>query len=79
MPIFVMWKRTAARTLMPLTKLEREVITDSILKIQSIQASLNQIDETKLLDSEEIQSCLRTASKSFRAALSAGFPQKKQK
>jgi hypothetical protein len=49
-----------------------------MLKIQSIQASLNQIDETKLLDSEEIQSCLRTANNSFRAALKAGFPHKKQ-
>lgn len=79
MPIFGMWKRTAARTLMLLSKLEREVITDSMLKIQSIQASLNQIDETKLLDSEEIHSCLRTANKNFRAALRAGLPQKKQK
>ncbi len=72
-----MRKRTAALTTMALTKLEREVITDSMLKIQSIQASLNQIDETKLVDSEEIHSCLRTANKSFRAALRAGFPQKK--
>jgi hypothetical protein len=61
---------------MPLTKLEREVITDSMLKIQSIQASLNQIDETRLLDGEEIQSCLRTANNSFRSALKAGFPYK---
>jgi hypothetical protein len=64
---------------MLLTKLEREVLTDSMLKIQSIQASLNQIDETKLLDGEEIRSCLRTANNSFRAALKAGFPQKKRK
>jgi hypothetical protein len=64
---------------MPLTKLEREVITDSMLKIQSIQASLNQIDETKLLDGEDIQSCLKSANKSFRAALRAGVPQSKQK
>ena len=63
---------------MPLTKLEREVITDSMLKIQSIQASLNQIDEAKLVDGHEIHSCLRSASKSFRAALKAGNPQKKQ-
>jgi hypothetical protein len=72
-----MWRRTAALTLMLLTKLEREVITDSMLKIQSIQASLNQIDEAKLFDGEEIHSCLKTANKSFRAALKAGFPQKK--
>jgi hypothetical protein len=67
-----MWKRTAALTLMLLTKLEREVITDSMLKIQSIRASLNQIDGTKLLDGDEIRSCLKTANNSFRAALKAG-------
>lgn len=60
-----------------LTKLEREVINDSMLKIQSIQASLNQIDETKLADSEEIQSCLKTANHSFRTALKAGLAHKK--
>ena len=59
---------------MPLTKLEREVITDSMLKIQSVQASLRQIDETKLGDSEEIRSCLKSANKSFRAALDASSP-----
>jgi hypothetical protein len=63
---------------MTLTKLEREVITDSMLKIQSIQASLNQIDETKLIDSEQIQSCLKTANRSFRAALTADFSQKRK-
>jgi|GEM_PF-4964950 len=56
-----------------LTKLEREVITDSMLKIQSIQASLSQIDGTKLLNSEEIYKCLRTAGNSFRDALRLGF------
>ena len=55
-----------------LTKLEREVITDSMLKIQSIQASLDQIDGAKLLDIEEIHSCLKTANDSFRAALRKG-------
>jgi len=47
-----------------------------MLKIQSIEASLDQLDELKLLDLHEIQSCLKTASKSFRRALSAGSPQK---
>ncbi len=37
---------------MPLTKLEREAITDSMLKIQSIQASLEQVDDDKLIDIE---------------------------
>jgi hypothetical protein len=62
---------------MHLTKLEREVITDSMLKIQSIQASLDQIDETKLLDSDQIQSCLKSADNSFRAALRSSTHQKK--
>ena len=69
----------AAQTLMLLTKLEREIITDSMLKIQSIQASLNQIDETKILDGQEIQSCLRTATKSFRSMLNSSSPGKKEK
>lgn len=57
---------------MEFSKLEREVITDSMLKIQSIEASLNQIDASKLDDIDEIHSCLRTASKSFRLALTKG-------
>ncbi len=58
---------------MPLTKLEREVITDSMLKIESIQASLGQIDEAKIIDIHEIHSCLRTADQSFRMALRESF------
>ena len=62
---------------MPLTTLEREVITDSMLKIQSIQTSLEQIDDAKLLDIDEIHSCLRTANHSFRVALRDGSLPKK--
>jgi hypothetical protein len=57
---------------MSLSKLEREVITDSMLKIQSIEASLKQIDGSKVVDIDEIHSCLRTADRSFRTALSDG-------
>jgi hypothetical protein len=63
---------------MPLTNLEREVLTDSVLKIQSIQASLDQIDDAKILDAEEIHGCLKTADNSFRAALRADSRPKKQ-
>ncbi|HTB11985.1 MAG TPA: hypothetical protein VK752_10450 [Bryobacteraceae bacterium] len=56
---------------MSLNKLEREVITDSMLKIQSIEESLKYIDSSKLLDIDEINSCLKTADKSFRLALRA--------
>ncbi len=77
MPTFATWRLTAVVRMQmpstPLTKLEREVITDSMLKIESIQASLSQIDRTKLLNCEEIDSCLRTASSSFQAALKSGF------
>ncbi len=59
----------AARTLMPLTKVEREAITDSVLKIQSIQASLEHVDETKVPEIEEIHGCLETAHNSLRVAL----------
>jgi hypothetical protein len=54
---------------MSLTTLEREVITDSMLKVQSIQASLDQIDGTKVIDIDEIHSCLKKAGNSFRTAL----------
>jgi hypothetical protein len=63
---------------MPLTALEREVITDSMLKIQSIQASLEQIDAEKLSHIAEIHSCLKTASRSFSAALRTGPSPRKQ-
>jgi hypothetical protein len=52
-----------------LSKLEREVITDSMLKIQSIEASLHQIDGSKVVNIEEIHTCLRSAGSSFREAL----------
>ena len=63
---------------MPLNKLEREVITDSMLKIQSIRASLDQIAESKIPDFDDILCCLRTADRSFRIAL-RDTPQKKIK
>ena len=54
-----------------LTRLEREVITDSMLKVQSIQASLDRIDADKVPGNEEIRDCLESADKSFREALRA--------
>jgi len=78
MPISAMWTRTAARSNMPLNKLEREVITDSMLKVQSIQASLDQIDGSKVPAIEEIHSCLKSANSSFRTALRNDAPARKQ-
>jgi len=56
---------------MQLTRLEREAINDSVLKIESIQASLEQVNECKIPDIEEIHKCLNTADRSLRAALRA--------
>ena len=54
---------------MTLTRVERAKITDSVLKIQSARASLEHIDESKIPDFAEIQTCLITADKSLRYAL----------
>jgi hypothetical protein len=62
---------------MSLTKLEREAITDSMLKIQSIQASLEQVDDKKLIHMEEIHDCLENADHSFRLALKNNSPEEK--
>lgn len=62
---------------MYLTRVEREAITDSVLKIQSIQASLDQVDEAKIPDMEEIHICLKTAHKSLRGVLREGPSHKK--
>ena len=60
---------------MPLTRLEREAIPDSLPKIQSIQASLEQVEATRIPGREEIESCLKTADKNLRAALREGSEQ----
>ena len=54
---------------MKLSNAEREKLTDSMLKIQSATASLDTLDETKVQDIEEIQSCLQMADKNLRMAL----------
>ena len=57
---------------MSLTRLEREAITDSVLKIQSLQASLEQVKEARIPDREEIESCLETVDKNLRVVLGEG-------
>ena len=54
---------------MALTRLERERITDSRLKLQSAANSLNHIDPKKVPDLDEIQECLEDADKSLGGAL----------
>ncbi len=54
---------------MNLTNAEREKLTDSMLKIQSVRTTLGQVDEGKVPDSEEIHKCLDDADESLRTAL----------
>jgi hypothetical protein len=54
---------------MSLTNVEREKITDSVLKIQSVRASLEDIDEKKIPDYGQVEGCLSTVDKSLRSAL----------
>jgi hypothetical protein len=54
---------------MTFTRVERAKITDSMLKIQSARTSLENMDESKIPDFAEIQSCLKDADNSLRLAL----------
>jgi len=54
---------------MTFSRVERAKITDSVLKIQSARASLEDVDDNNIADLEEIQDCLRSADKSLRSAL----------
>ena len=52
-----------------LSPVEQEAVNDSILKIQSIQQSLDQVQEFKIPDIQEIRDCLTTAHRNLRAVL----------
>jgi hypothetical protein len=54
---------------MALNRVEREKITDSVLKIQSARASLESMDSSKIPAYDEIQSCLKSADQSLTRAL----------
>jgi len=58
---------------MALTRVERERLTDSRLKIQSVAKSLTHVDPKKIRGFDEIRDCLDAADRSLRGALrSAG-------
>lgn len=59
---------------MRLTPVERERITDSMLKIQSVRASLDEMDQSKIPNSEEIDACLESADRSFKEVLGYSGP-----
>jgi hypothetical protein len=52
-----------------LTRLEKERITDSRLKLQSAARTLSHMDPKKVPDFDEIQDCLEDADKSLGGAL----------
>ena len=52
-----------------LTSVEREAITDSVLKIQSIQASLEQVNGEKVPGIHEVHDCLAMAHGTLREVL----------
>ncbi len=52
-----------------LTLVERERITDSVLKIQSVRNSLDLVGEDKIPSIGEIEACLDNADHTLRAAL----------
>lgn len=57
---------------MKLTPIERESITDSVLKIESVRASLEQVDEEKIPKLDEMEDCLEGVDRGLREVL--GFP-----
>jgi hypothetical protein len=59
---------------MNLTPVERERITDSMLKIQSARASLEKVDGEKYPNAEEIDSCLESAGQHLKVALGYAKP-----
>jgi hypothetical protein len=60
---------------MKLTNVERERITDSVLKIQSVRASLDKMDGTKIPKRDEMEECLEGVDHGLREAL--GYARKK--
>jgi hypothetical protein len=54
---------------MKLTDTERERITDGVLKIQSVRASLDHVGPSKIPKRHEVEECLKSVDHNFRAAL----------
>ncbi|MBV8728708.1 MAG: hypothetical protein JO336_02750 [Acidobacteriia bacterium] len=54
---------------MALSRVERERLSDSRMKIQSVVESLKHVDPAKVPDFESIEQCLDDADKSLTGAL----------
>jgi len=64
---------------MALTRLERERITDSKLKLQSAANTLSRVAPEKVPDFNDIQDCLEDAEKSLGSALRLSKPDPKDR
>ena len=54
---------------MSLKRVEKERIKDSLLKLQSVANSLNQVNSTEIPHLEDVQECLEDADKILGGAL----------
>jgi hypothetical protein len=54
---------------MALNRAERERVSDSMLKIQSVARSLREVNPDEIPDFEAIESCLEDADRNLRLAL----------
>lgn len=59
---------------MALTRTERERLSDSRLKLQSVAKSLTHVDPRKVRNYQEIRECLDAADQSLNGALRSGDP-----
>jgi len=64
---------------MKLTTVERERLTDSVLKLESVRASLDQMDEEKVPKLEQMESCLEGVDHGLREVLGFGRNEPKGK
>jgi hypothetical protein len=62
---------------MKLTEAERERISDGVLKIQSVRASLDHVGKSKIGNREEIEECLEDVDDRLREALGYRQPSSK--
>lgn len=61
---------------MALTRVERERISDSRLKLQSVSNSLKHVDPEKIPHFDEIEECLGDADKNLGGALQSSESEK---
>ncbi len=64
---------------MALKRVEKEQITDSRLKLQSVTNALKRVNPAEIKDLEDIEDCLKDADKILGAALRAPASEETQK